>query len=50
MNQCTEELYKKFLNNNSKEIYKKWHKLPFGQCECGTLVRSNFRTMKNKKM
>lgn len=50
MNQSTEYLYKKLLNNYSKEIYKKWQHLPFAQSECGRLVRSNFRKIKNKKM
>ena len=50
MNQSTEDLYKKILNNNNKDIYKKWHQLPFGQSECRKLVRSNFRNVKNKKI
>ena len=50
MNQSTEYHYKKLLNNYSKEIYKKWQQLPFGQSECGKLVRSNFRNVKNKKI
>ena len=46
MNSINEDLYKKILNNKTKDIYKRWHELPFSQSECGKLVRSNFRKVK----